>query len=106
MVQFKSITNNVIEKPCGECKSFVDGFCYKWAFPIKGDHVPCTKFKLREENYAVTINNSSNSNGLIAKLLKDLNKFKETIIGKQLDEIYIGLDSLIEKYENKIKISF
>ena len=105
MVQFKSINNNVIEKPCGECKSFNDEFCYKWAFPVKENHVPCTKFKLREEIYTEPIKNNSNSNGLITKLLKDLNKFKETIIGKQLDEIYIGLDNLIEKYENKIKIS-
>ena len=41
---------------------------------------------------------------LIQEFFDELKKFKEEIIGKAFDEIYIDLDGLIDDYENKFKM--
>jgi len=121
------------EYSCGSCKSFIEGFCYRWSFPIREIHIPCTKFKLQEkvqdENYNVyqytsdadeessqeemdTRNYNQNdlgseitdSKGLLQEFFERLKDFKEEIIGKSFDEIYIMFDGILEEYENKFKI--
>ena len=130
IVQFKDANDKY---SCGECKSFVEGFCYRWSFPIREIHVPCTKFKLQEklqgENYNAyqyttdtdeeisqeeidTRNYNKNDlvpeinerNGLLHEFLERLKLFKEEIIGKSFDEIYIMFDGILDEYENKFKI--
>ena len=130
IVQFKESNSKY---SCGECKSYIEGFCYRWSFPIREIHVPCTKFKLQEnllnENHNVyqyksdsdedlsqeelvaPINNQIDldpeiikSNGLLHEFFERLKDFKEEIIGKSFDEIYIMFDGILDEYENKFKI--
>jgi len=133
MVQFKVDTAVGNEYSCGECKSFDNNFCYRWTFPIREIHVPCTKFKLQDkvqdEDYnayqytshtdeevsqeEIVEQNSTQddlspeiteSNGLLQEFFERLKIFKEEIIGKSFDEIYIMFDGLLEEYESKFKI--
>lgn len=46
----------------------------------------------------------SDSNGLLQEFFERLKDFKEDIIGKSFDEIYIMFDGILEEYENKFKI--
>jgi len=46
----------------------------------------------------------SDSNGLLQEFFERLKGFKEEIIGKSFDEIYIMFDGILEEYENKFKI--
>jgi len=130
IVQFKDASDKY---SCGECRSYLEGFCYRWTFPIREIHVPCTKFKLREKERngnhnayqytsdtdevisqedIVTQDNNQNdfvpeishNNGLLQEFFERLEEFKEEIIGKSFDEIYILFDGLLEEYENKFKI--
>ncbi|MBD3342061.1 MAG: hypothetical protein GF353_23375 [Candidatus Lokiarchaeota archaeon] len=99
------------EHPCGDCKSFDDGFCYRFFFPVQEKHAPCTKFKLKESEELESTNSEDGQTQLVIKelfedFLDKLTKFKEGIIGRPFDEIYIDLDTLIEEYENKLKIYF
>ncbi len=111
----------------------MEGFCYRWTFPIREIHVPCTKFKLQDkvqdENYNVYQYTShtdeeisqeemvkpdynqndlgpeiSESNGLLHDFFERLKNFKEEIIGKSFDEIYIMFDGILEEYESKFNI--
>ncbi len=50
-----------------------------------------------DSNESITID-------LIQEFFNELKKFKEAIIGKPFDEIYIDLDGLIDDYENKFKM--
>ena len=133
IVQFKVDTAVANEYSCGECKSYVEGFCYRWTFPIREIHVPCTKFKLQEKeqdgNHNVyqytsdteeevsqeeldtqSINQDdlvpeiTHTNGLLQEFFERLKIFKEEIIGKSFDEIYIMFDGILEEYESKFKI--
>ena len=44
------------------------------------------------------------SNGLLHEFFERLKDFKEEIIGKSFDEIYIMFDGILDEYENKFKI--
>jgi hypothetical protein len=44
------------------------------------------------------------SNGLLDEFFERLKIFKEEIIGKSFDEIYIMFDGILEEYESKFKI--
>ncbi len=46
----------------------------------------------------------SHSNGLFQEFFERLKVFKEEIIGKSFDEIYIMFDGILEEYENKFKM--
>lgn len=46
----------------------------------------------------------SDSNGLLQEFFERLKNFKEEIIGKSFDEIYIMFDGILEEYESKFKI--
>ena len=61
---------------------------------------------MRKQNY---IQNDiepeiSDSNGLLQEFFERLKVFKEEIIGKSFDEIYIMFDGILEEYESKFKI--
>lgn len=104
MVQFKLNKSGVIEDPCGVCKSYDGGFCYKWSFPITEGHVPCTKFRRNDKTHSEPVKNNSIPRELIKKFLTDLKDFKGKIIGQSFDEIYIGLDNLIEGYTRRFNV--
>ena len=44
------------------------------------------------------------TNGLLHEFFEHLKNFKEEIIGKSFDEIYIMFDGILEEYESKFKI--
>jgi len=110
MVQFQVNKNDPEEYACGICKSYNEGFCFKWSFPIRENHVPCTKFRKIDR---IQVDQSNNNElippdlvklELILEFFQDLKKFKEEIIGKPFDEIYINLDTLIDEYKEKFNI--
>ncbi|MFX1392311.1 MAG: hypothetical protein ACFFAH_01940 [Promethearchaeota archaeon] len=103
MVQFQVNKEEPEENSCGLCKSYNEGFCYKWSFPIREEHIPCTKFRKQENHQDFDENETSKlaKIELIREFFNRLNTFKEDIIGKPYDEIYIALDKLMEEYSDK-----
>jgi len=103
MVQFQINKDYIEENSCRLCKSYSEGFCYRSSFPIREEHVPCTKFRKQENHQDFDEIKTSKlvKIELIRGFFNRLNTFKEDIIGKPYDEIYIGLDKLMEEYSDK-----
>ena len=80
----------------------MDGFCYKYSFPIQKTHVPCTKFKLLKKMEDELINKNEDKNGLLQEFIMALRETNKEIDGKSYIEIYTMFDDLINKYANKL----
>jgi len=102
VVQFKTEIGSVSEYTCNDCKSFMDGFCYKYSFPIQKTHVPCTKFKLLKKMEDEIVNKNEDKNGLLQEFIMALRETNKEIDGKSYIEIYTMFDDLINKYANKL----
>ena len=102
MVQFKTEIGSVSEFTCEDCKSFMEGFCYKFSFPIQKSHVPCTKFKLLKKMEEEVVSKDSDKNGLLQEFIMALRDTNKEIDGKSYIEIYTMFDDLINKYANKL----
>ena len=102
MVQFKTEIGSVSEYTCNDCKSFMDGFCYKYSFPIQKAHVPCTKFKLLKKMEDEVVNKNEDKNGLLQEFILALREANKNIDGKSYIEIYTMFDDLINKYANEL----
>jgi len=102
VVQFKTEIGSVSEYSCEDCKSFMDGFCYKYSFPIQKSHVPCTKFKLLKKMEEDVVSKYEDKNGLLQEFIQKLQETNREIDGKSYLEIYTMFDDLINKYANKL----
>ena len=102
MVQFKTEIGSVSEYTCEDCKSYMDGFCYKYSFPIQKSHVPCTKFKLLRKVEEEVASQNDDKNGLLQEFILALRETNKEIDGKSYIEIYTKFDDLINKYANKL----
>lgn len=102
MVQFKTEIGSISEYTCIDCKSYMDGFCYKYSFPIQKSHVPCTKFKLLKKVEEEVVSKDSDKNGLLQEFIMALRETNKEIDGKSYIEIYTMFDDLINKYANKL----
>ncbi len=81
----------------------MDGFCYKYSFPIQGSHVPCTKFKiLKKIEEEEVIQESEDKIGILQEFIRALRDANKEIDGKTYLEIYTAFDDLITKYTNKL----
>ena len=80
----------------------MDGFCYKYSFPIQKTHVPCTKFKLLKKMEDELINKNEDKNGLLQEFIMALRETNKEIDGKSYIEIYTMFDDLINKYANEL----
>ena len=102
MVQFKTEIGSVSEYTCNDCKSFMDGFCYKYSFPIQKSHVPCTKFKFLKKMEDEVVNKNEDKNGLLQEFILALREANKNIDGKSYIEIYTMFDDLINRYANEL----
>ena len=102
MVQFKTEIGSVSEYICEDCKSYMDGFCYKYSFPIQKSHVPCTKFKLLKKIEEEVVSQDDDKNGLLQEFILALRDTNKEIDGKSYLEIYTMFDDLINKFANKL----
>ena len=102
MVQFKTELGSVSEYTCEDCKSYMDGFCYKYSFPIQKSHVPCTKFKLLKKLEEEVVSQNDDKNGLLQEFILALRETNKEIDGKSYIEIYTMFDDLINKFVNKL----
>ena len=102
MVQFKTEIGSVSEYTCEDCKSYMDGFCYKYSFPIQKSHVPYTKFKLLKKVEEEVASQNDDKNGLLQEFILALRETNKEIDGKSYIEIYTKFDDLINKYANKL----
>ena len=80
----------------------MDGFCYKYSFPIQKSHGPCTKFKLLRKVEEEVASQNDDKNGLLQEFILALRETNKEIDGKSYIEIYTKFDDLINKYANKL----
>ncbi|MFX1276618.1 MAG: hypothetical protein ACFFBP_05430 [Promethearchaeota archaeon] len=103
MVQFKIGEEHEGDYTCDDCRSFIDGFCYRWSFPIQSNHIPCTKFKYQKKiEEEIDLSTTPNEKSLLQDFFRELRKANKEIDGKSYLEIYTTFDELINKYAQRL----